>query len=199
MENEDAKRRELLRVDYEQTLAYFRSLHEVRFKLLGFLPILTGAAVVSSSGTTPTQRLALACFGFLATLGLTSYDQRNTQIYDRLVRRARLLEKELGFIPLPGDRVGGAFHCRPPIQKVLGIMLVWHIQGLTLVYAASLTAWFWLGALAIISKPGIVVGSTIAAFIAIYFALRIISSIHHRATQEMKKQMEPPTGASTAQ
>jgi hypothetical protein len=33
-----------------------------------------------------------------------SYDQRNTQIYDRLVRRAKFLERQLGFQPLPGDK-----------------------------------------------------------------------------------------------
>lgn len=73
-------------IDYQHTLAYFFTLHEVRFKLLGFLPLLAGAAVVFvPNHVTPLQQLALGCFGILTTLGLASYDQRNTQIYDRLV------------------------------------------------------------------------------------------------------------------
>jgi len=178
-------------VDYEQTLAYFHALHEVRFKLLGFLPVATGAAMATLPGHVPRQaQFALACLGVLVTIGLASYDQRNTQIYDRLVRRIRMLEKKLKFLPFPGERHGGPFHCRPPLMTVLGMRLVWHIQGLTLVYAASLSGWTFLAVSALIDKNWLVASLGVVAFIACYLLLRIIAAKHHRDTLLLKEKIE---------
>lgn len=189
----DAQKEDITRLtlDYEQTLAYFHSLHEVRFKLLAFLPALTGLAVVlAPPNTTPAQQFALACIGLIVTLGITSYDQRNSVIYDRLVCRARFLEKKLAFYPLPDDIGGGPFHCRPPLKKIAGVLLVWHIQGLTLVYSASITAWCYLGVASVLSKPWLIALMTIAAFVASYLGLRIVSRVHHIETREIKRKLE---------
>lgn len=175
-----------LTTDYEQTLAYFHTLHDVRFKLLGFLPVLTGIAVATTPDhTTRAQQLALACLGLMVTLGLASYDQRNTQIYDRLILRVRFLERQLCFPPLPGDTHGGPFHCRPPVQSFLGMRLVWHPQGLTLVYSASITGWCFLGVGAIASTHLVIALSSSFAFIASYILLRWVTSKHHKATKHM--------------
>ena len=40
MQPDDQNRHMVL--DYEQTLAYFHSLHDVRFRLLGFFPVAIG-------------------------------------------------------------------------------------------------------------------------------------------------------------
>mgnify|MGYP001570965247 CR=1 FL=1 len=177
-------------VDYQQTLAYYFTLHEVRFKLLGFLPIFTGGTVILLPHYASTaQQVATACFGLLVTLGLISYDQRNTQIYDRLVRRVRFLEREFGFTPLPGDRFGGPFHSRPPLQKVLGAWLVWHIQGLTIIYAVSLTAWVYLGLSALGFDDLALVLCATCAYLASHVLLRVVSSVHHRGTREIKRLM----------
>ena len=178
-------------IDYEQTLAYFHTLHEVRFKLLGFLPVATGTAIIALPHNVPKMaQLVLACFGALVTIGLASYDQRNTQIYDRLVLRVRLLEKKLGFIPFSGEKYGGAFHCRPPLKKVLGMRLVWHIQGLTIVYAASLTGWSFLGVSALTDSKMVILLLTVAIFVASYAVLRIVSATHHRDTRHLDEEVE---------
>ncbi len=36
---------ERLRLDYQQTLTYFQALSDVRFKLLAFVPTVSGTAV----------------------------------------------------------------------------------------------------------------------------------------------------------
>jgi hypothetical protein len=125
-DNRDSKRI----VDYEKTIAYFTALHDVRFKILAFMPVLAGAALAVFAGAAlaPSREFAGAVVGGLITLGLMSYDQRNTQIYDRLVRRAKFLERQLGFHALPGDEHGGAFHClewTPGVRhKVKGVIAI---------------------------------------------------------------------------
>ena len=138
--------------DYEETSAYFRALHEVRFKLLALLPVVAGASVVLvPKGVPRDQQLVVSLVGFIVTVGLTIYDQRNTMIYDRLVRRGRMLEIHLGFRGLVGDSqpAGGAFWARPGRRKVLGVTVIWHDLGLALVYASSIAAWGFLATAAI--------------------------------------------------
>lgn len=97
MESDDRSR-----LDYEQTVNYYHTLQDVRFKLLGFLSLVSGAAItVVPKHVESAQQIALAFLGGLITLGLTSYDQRNTHILERLLCRARFLEKQLGFRLLP--------------------------------------------------------------------------------------------------
>ncbi len=184
-----------LTLDYEQTLAYFRTLHDVRFKLLGFLPAITGLAVaVGSDQSNSAQQLALGCIGLVVTLGIISYDQRNTQIYDRLVRRARFLEREIGFLPLPGDQVnikfGGPFHSRPKLIKVCGVRLIWHIQGLALVYSASVTGWCYLIVDANCREGWLTALLTGAALVVSYTVYRIVAWIHHKETWQIKIEIE---------
>ena len=138
---------EKLKIDYQHTTKYFLHLSDTRFKLLGILPVVTGLAVAALPGDLdPTKGFAVSLLGLTVTVGLTIYDQRNTQIYDRLVKRARMIEKELGFHPSPvaGGSVGGAFIDRPQRRSLGPIPIIWHDLALALVYAASVGAWFFL-------------------------------------------------------
>ncbi len=102
-ENQNGKvnlRFEKLRLDYEQTAGYFHELAGVRFKLLAFLPIVTGSAIIvldQSIFEDPRRVLPIGLLGFLATLGIMFYDQRNTELYDRMQVRAKLIEAFLQF------------------------------------------------------------------------------------------------------
>jgi hypothetical protein len=116
--------------DYESTVAYFKELHETRFRLLALLPIAAGAAVaLIPEAASAAQQLAIGVFGFAITVGLTIYDQRNTLIYNRLVRRAKLLERLLDFPPLirPSGALaptGGAFTDRAPRLEILRVPII---------------------------------------------------------------------------
>lgn len=135
-------------LDYEQTAAYFREVHETRFRLLALLPVATGAAIaLLPKDISGPQEIALGGLGLLVTLGLTIYDQRNSQIYDRLIRRAKLLEVYLRLCPLQlaagstARKVGGAFTDRPPRRYIWKVPFIWHDLGLSFVYASSLGGW----------------------------------------------------------
>ena len=70
---------EKLKLDYEQTHQLIRVFTDIRFKLLAFVPTLTGAAVallsnVDNRATTFTVGL----LGLFVTLGIVFYEMRNT-------------------------------------------------------------------------------------------------------------------------
>src|SRR5215212_10245383 len=92
------RRREALFAEYGEVCDNFRMLTDIRFRLLAFLPIASAAAVVAAlvaamnSDDQPAiglaVGLALSLFGLVATIGLTTYNARNDQLYFELVRRA---------------------------------------------------------------------------------------------------------------
>ena len=88
----------------------------------------------------------LSIVGLLIVAGLAIYDQRNTQIYDRLVVRAKYLEKLLKFNPIcDHEKHGGAFQNRPPRRKFFGLIdVIWHNLGLSIVYSICLGVWIYL-------------------------------------------------------
>jgi hypothetical protein len=137
--------------EYEQVNENFRMLADIRFKLLALIPPLGGVAIfllsqaaISKQEGAPVQTnpsdyalvFLLAWMGFLATLGLTFYDQRNTELYNALISRARLLERQLKLY-------GGQFQARPPrSRRLFFFILMGHDTGLALIYGTVLGAWF---------------------------------------------------------
>lgn len=55
--------------DYDATTTYFRTLVDVRFKLLALLKVVTGAAIAWSPRR-PDDKLALAALGLIVTFAL---------------------------------------------------------------------------------------------------------------------------------
>lgn len=125
---------------YNQLCNSFRQLTDVRFKLLALVPSISGAAIALISTDlvefkqTPLPRCLVAVLGFIVTLGIVFYDQRNSQIYNAIVRSGRKLEDSLG--------VQGAFSQRPPrALRFLGLFSIWHDRGLALIYGSVLGGW----------------------------------------------------------
>jgi len=137
-----------LQLDYEQTTHYFHELHNVRFRLLALVPIVTGAAIgFLGDETSGPKVLAIGILGFLVTLGIAIYDQRNTQIYDSMQKRAKTLEAKLRFDPIDTNikKRGGAFLDRPQrSRKLFGLLLMWHDRALAIIYSAVFGAWSYL-------------------------------------------------------
>ena len=86
-----------LKLDYAATREYFYHLAETRFKLLAFVPTITGLAVtLLARSSSSLVMFGVGVFGWLVSLGIIFYDQRNTQIYDTMVFRAKSLEVMIG-------------------------------------------------------------------------------------------------------
>jgi hypothetical protein len=126
-----------LRLDYEQTTELMRTLSDIRFKLLAFVPTIAGATVGLVGRSEPSSvLLAVGLLGLSATLGILLYELRNAQIFDSLVERAAMLEQKLGL---------GLFNERPRDNVTLfGMVAARHERGLGLVYGAALAGWTYL-------------------------------------------------------
>jgi hypothetical protein len=112
-------------------------LTEVRFKLLGLVPAVSVAVVITllsrnrpGEGLSPVARSGIAILGFVVTCGLFIYDKRNSELYDDLISRGRKIEEELGIQT-------GQFLGRLRTSHVL----IQHDIALGLIYAAAALAW----------------------------------------------------------
>jgi hypothetical protein len=149
-----------LRLDYDQTNQLLRALMDVRFKLLAFVPTVSGAAVALLGRPRPAAELVgVGLLGLVATLGVFVYELRNSQLLDALVHRAGELERLLGLRSVLGSQgAGGLFSERPPhsLRPARFLPSVGHDRGLSLVYAAALAGWTYLvawGTLAALEVP----------------------------------------------
>jgi hypothetical protein len=127
-------RREALLAEYSEVNSNYRALADIRFKLLGLLPIATGAGVVlfARDSLQPVS-LPIGILGLLVSLGIFIYDRRNTQLYFALGDRAKAIEKELG---LPD----GQFTSRP--KPELGFLR--HGVGSGLIYVSVFSGWTYI-------------------------------------------------------
>jgi hypothetical protein len=136
-----------LRLDYNETTDLMRSLTDVRFKLVAFVPTISGVAIaVLGHGRSTAELLAVGLLGLVATVGIVIFDLRNTQLLDYAVLRARSLEEQLGFVSIfePG-RPGGLFTERPGRDlRIFGLAGVGHDRGLALVYSAAIGGWCYI-------------------------------------------------------
>jgi hypothetical protein len=127
--------------EYDQVNNNIRALADIRFKLLALVPALAGvgAALLSDDPRSPrTAVLALA--GFVATFGVVAYDQRNSELYNSLIGRAKFLECKLDLPAARGHR-GGQFSERPFRGRRLFGLLLGHDTALAMIYGVSLAAW----------------------------------------------------------
>ena len=114
-----------VRLDYEQTTQYLRTLIDVRFRLLAFVPTVTGVAVAVIGRPRPaSELLGVGVIGLLATLGIFVYELRNTQISGTLIRRAAELERQLQLPSSLGTHhFGGLYTERPGVNlQLLGFL-----------------------------------------------------------------------------
>jgi|GEM_PF-1727114 len=148
-----------IQMEYDQVNENFRMLADIRFKLLALVPPLGGVAIFALSKMAgpedlkPSQyalALLVSVLGFLATLGITFYDQRNSELYNALGGRANHLEYRAGLDANPNvqpskEKLAGQFLERPkPTRRLIGIpfLLMKHDRGLAMIYGSVLGAWF---------------------------------------------------------
>ena len=195
---EPTEKHPYLELEYGQINDNFRFLADVRFKLLAFLPTLGGIAVFVLSGVglqagespapaAPERLLVVllvSLLGFLATLGITLYDQRNSELYNALIHRAKYLETQFGVRGAPGGlkqvSSGGQLSERPQRARHL-IFPAGHDLALALIYGPLLGAWFFpmlyaaLLLVGAITERAALAAAGVAVIAALGFTLRLIA------------------------
>jgi hypothetical protein len=159
-----------LRLDYEQTTQLVRTLTDIRFKLLAFVPTIAGASVgLLGHGRSAAELLAVGLLGLAATLGILLYELRNSQIFDAVVERAETLEQNLG--------LGLYSECPSRPLTLFGLVAARHDRGLGLVYGGALAGWSYLlvwGALRAVDVGG---ARTIGAVIGLAVGLVVLAEV----------------------
>jgi len=189
-----------LRLDYEQTTQLLRTLVDVRFKLLAFVPTITGAAVGLVGRPRPAaELLGVGVLGLLATLGIFVYELRNTQLHNALVRRAAELERELGLRSALGASGPGGLYGELPARAVrlLGLLPVGQDRGVALVYSAALAGWAYLAAWGALGALEFGEARDIGAAIGVAAGLIVfaeVERVHRRSAAESSRpaRRSPP-------
>jgi hypothetical protein len=168
-----------LRLDYEQTTQLLRTLADIRFKLLAFVPTIAGATVAFvGHGPRPTaaELLAVGLLGLTATLGVLLFELRNSQLFDSAVHRAARLEQQLGL---------GLVRERPRERVTLfGLVGARRDRGLGLVYGAALAGWGYLvvwGGLRALDVGG---ARKIGAVAGVVVAILVAGEVERLGTRE---------------
>jgi uncharacterized membrane protein len=163
------------RLAYDQTLQTYRMLADIRFKLLAFIPVVSGTAItfLTSDPKTildnPPMALVIGLLGFFVTLGIAFYDLRNSKLHDDTINYARDLEKSLP----PSYGKGHITETRRARrQKLFGIVEIWHDRALALIYGSVLGAWLFPVSYAILRSW------SIAGAVAILAAILFIMEFH---------------------
>ena len=88
---------------YQTATSGWTTLTDVRFKLLGLLPavsIIAWAQILGEPSLRedagPFLGLGLGLAGLIVSIGVWVYDQRNDELYNDMISRARRIEAELG-------------------------------------------------------------------------------------------------------
>src|SRR5256885_190192 len=120
--------------EYGAVVAQIRALTDIRFKLLGLLPLGTVAAVLVSNTSAVVSSVPIAMFALVVTVCVATYNKRNDQLYDELIARAAQLERDSGL-------VHGSFAQRPGRWLSYGPVGVEHRWPIGLVYASTVALW----------------------------------------------------------
>ena len=160
-----------LRLDYEQTTELMRTLTDIRFKLLAFVPTIAGAAValMGSGRHSASELLAVGFLGLAATIGVLLYELRNSELYDSIIHRAVELEQMLG-LGLLSERA----------QKratLFGVVSARHERGMGLVYGAALSGWTYLFVWGLLRSLDVGGARTIGAVVGILVGVAVVVEV----------------------
>jgi hypothetical protein len=178
---------ENLRAEYEQVNNNFRMLADIRFKLLALVPTVGGVAIyILATMGDPTNAatafghakvVLIGLMGFIATLGIAFYDQRNSELYNALSERAKVLESAL---ELPD----GQFNRRPSRgggHLLFKRIVFGHDTGLAFIYGTVLGGWFLPITFSVLSLTGRLrkdasywIALGVAALLIVLFILELI-------------------------
>jgi hypothetical protein len=181
------------RAVYEQLCANYRAIDDFRMKLLGLLPFATGAGVLLllreakgiGSIVEPWQfLLAAGTLGFLATLGLFSYELHGIKKCGQLICTGKNIEEQR-------LAIRGPFSTRP--QQVGG--LIDEPFAASVVYPASLAGWTFLALAAASAVAALII--SIAVFLVFFrLSLSLIRDIEVDLGKPEEPRREPASAVA---
>ncbi len=169
---------------YAQICTNIRATDDISFKLLGFVPVVSGAAIAFLVGS-KTANFALvtfvSLFAAIVTLGFFRWELRNVQTCRWLRRLAE-----------------GMDHRVQPNPPTFLWLPIGKKEAETMVYWSTIAAWLVLpGVLSKRWTEGLV--RTAVQILAFLAAALLLSRLAERARRDPKKKNEPPeTGADAA-
>src|SRR5579864_8533935 len=159
---------ENLRLMYTELCKSYQAIADFRAKLLGFLPLASGAGFFALLGNgkdpVPYYAWVAGLFGFAITLGLFFYELRGLQRSAALEHTGRQLEGELGITS------GGQFSAQPA-GRLHGFV---DARGAAwLIYPSVLAGWAYM---AVLQRLGVfwavVFGVVVAIAVGVWLARR---------------------------
>jgi hypothetical protein len=125
-----------LPIAYQELCKSYHNIDDFRAKLLGFLPLATGAGILFAVKDNPallrTHPIPIGTFGLVVALGLFTYEIYGIQKCAALIERGKQIERLLGF--------EGQFLTRP--HAVLWVIAEPLAAGL--IYPAVMASWLFL-------------------------------------------------------
>jgi hypothetical protein len=169
---------------YNQLCTSYHAIDDFRAKLLGFLPLATGAAtflLLNNLKDEIVQRflLPIGVFGFLVTLGLFFYELHGIKKCGHLIDAGKRMEAHMGIIY-------GQFQRRP--HEVAGFI----DEPFTacVIYPAVLAAWTFL-ALVFTWPPAAPLVATVFFLFGLVVSLRLNRAMEHDLKHEKNYEKEP--------
>lgn len=173
---------------YERVCESYHAVDDFRMKLLGLLPLATGAGALLllnskidvGDGKTVTEARflgAIGAFGFLITLGLFAYELHGIKKCHFLIRLGRYLEEQL--------KIPGQFAMRP--REVAGFIN--EPFAASIIYPGTLASWLFL-ALALTSMEWAFVAAVAVFLIGLVSSVVAGRRIGERGNKEFDDQLE---------
>jgi hypothetical protein len=180
---------------YSETCTSIRATDEISFKLMGFVPLVSGAALLTLflKESIPSEKaplvVALALFAALITLGLFRWELRNIQTCSWLRRRAEALEQALM------ETSGAPRQPKPPLS-------IGKTEAEKLIYSITILAWLIMPItlLGPLDKPSVLLPAygAVAILIAILTALSVLGSVRVARTATQAASAAQPGAAELA-
>jgi hypothetical protein len=130
---------------YEEVCRQHDGITDFRAKLLGFLPLASGAAILllpkngAALSVHAPHLLAIGMFGILVTMGLFVHEIRGIEKCVTLIKVARSLEKRLS------NELEGAFRSKRPAIEMR--------TPARIIYFAVALAWAYIAVVGAVSLP----------------------------------------------
>jgi hypothetical protein len=185
--NPSPSSKEDLRAAYEQVCKSVQAIDDFRGKLLGFLPLASGAGIFLLAGQAKdtTYLAPVGLIGFIVTLGVSVYELRGLQRCLVLIEVGRDLEEALGalehFRDHPKPLFGFIGAGTASIVDYSAVLLAWLLL-------ASVPAWPHLPAAVMIAAVFLVALAVTLAATALYHRRAwLLETMRARPSDELKR------------